>query len=119
MTGNAKLVHRIIVQRGTVIPNNLNEGQITWEQVYQCWADFRDVSTREKLRAQEVQADLDSRFTIRWTTDAATITATDRIIFGGRTFQIIGVKEKERNRWLEIDCKVRNDAAMLSGDASP
>lgn len=119
MTGNGRMRRRIEVQRATVVPNSLNEGVETWATIYAPWAIIADVSTREKLRAQEVQADLDTRFTIRWSVIAESISATDRIVYGGRIYGILGTKEKEALRWIEIDATRRNDVAMAAGDVSP
>jgi hypothetical protein len=46
------------------------------------------------------------------------VTPTDRVLYSGRLYNIIGVRETKRNRWLEIDTVARADEPMMS-EGSP
>lgn len=109
MTGAAILTEKIILQRKTIDRNQLGEGVETWGTLATRMAQVADVSAAESFRAQEVGAQLTTRFTIRYSSQVATLNPTDRLTFGSTVFQITGVRAKERNRWLEIDAVARND----------
>ena len=105
---------RIMIQRASVERNGFNEAVETWATLVTVWAHFADVSAAESLRAQEVAAQLDSRFTVRrYTTTTATVTTSDRISFEGKVYNIVGVREKERGRYIEIDAAARTGDAQV------
>jgi len=71
---------------------------------------FEDVTDGERLRAQQVQSNLTSRFTIRDSVIARSITPKDQILFESRFYDIVGIKETaKRRRMLEITAAARAD----------
>lgn len=80
---------RIDVQRVTTQRNALNEPIETWATVIQGRpAAYREISTGERMRADEHGAAFDARFIVRgWKEDILT---TDRILFRGRSFAVVG-----------------------------
>lgn len=120
MVGAGILDRRITIQRATVDRNALNEPIETWGTLATVYAGAADASAGEAYRAQEVGAQITTRFTVRHSSTTATITPTDRISYGGRLYNITAVREKAgtRNRWIEIDAVARADAAMVE-DGSP
>ena len=111
MTGAAILNRVIELQRVTITRNGLGEGVETWATLATRKAQRSDVSAAESFRAQEVGAQLTTRFTIRYSGELATLNPRDRLLFDGRNYQITGVREKQRRRWLEVDCVARDDIA--------
>lgn len=74
------------------------------------WAAKRDVSDAEKWRASEVQAQIGTRFTVRWSSFTSGITPKDRLACEGVTYEITGVRETGgRRRFLEISAVARAD----------
>jgi head-tail adaptor len=74
------------------------------------WAQRKDVSDGERARAGLVEAQLMTRFTIRWSDFTAAITAKDLLVCDGVTFNITGIKEPMgRRQWLEISATARAD----------
>jgi SPP1 family predicted phage head-tail adaptor len=82
------------------------------------WADHgvehpasrRDISDGERWRAGEVQAQVTTRFIVRWSAFTSAITPKDRLVCEGRTYEIVGIKEGSgRRQWIEITCAARND----------
>lgn len=82
------------------------------------WADYgtlisanvKSVSDGEKWRAGEVAAHITTRFIIRWSVFAGTLTPKDRLIYEGRVYDISGIKEMVgRRRFLEVTAAARND----------
>lgn len=106
------LDRRIVIQRATLSQGGgYNEPQETWATFLTVWAKRHDASAAEAYRAQEVDAQITTRFTIRYSTQAASITPKDRIVFDGRTYNITAVREpaNTRNQWREIDAVARAD----------
>jgi head-tail adaptor len=72
-------------------------------------AERRDISDGERWRAGETQATLMTRFRVRWSAFAAGITPKDRLTTEGQTFDIVGIKQLDRRRALEITAAARID----------
>lgn len=97
-----ELDRRITIRRSTETANELNEPIFAWSDLMTVWAAYEPVSDGERMRAQQVGAWLSARFRIRWSRQAATIDGRDQVVFDGRTFGILGVKEIGRREGLEI-----------------
>ena len=113
MTGSGDMNRRATLQRATVTANGFNELIETWGTLASVWINRKDVSAAEAFKAQEVGAQLSTRFRIRYSSTVAALNPRDRLIYGGLTYQITGVREKVRNRWLEVDCVARPDIAAV------
>jgi SPP1 family predicted phage head-tail adaptor len=111
MTGSGDMNRRITLQRATVDRNGFNEPVETWGTLAVVWAKKSDVSAAEAMRAQEVGAELTTRFRIRYDSAWADLNPNDRLLFKGVVHNITGVREKDANRWLEVDCVARADIA--------
>ena len=99
-----KLDRRITIERATTVTDAFGAEIATWSPVATVWAAYQPVSDGERLRAAEVGASLTARFTIRWGHD---VTVEDRIVFDGRTFEVVGVKEIGRREGQEISAAAR------------
>jgi SPP1 family predicted phage head-tail adaptor len=104
-----KLDRRIAIQRAAMTVNAFNEPVANWADLVTLWAGRRDVSAAERYRAQEVGAEITTRFTIRWSSLAASIDPRDRILFEGRLYDITAVRDIGRRAWREIDAVARAD----------
>lgn len=107
-----ELDRRITIERATITTGGgFNESQETWDDLATLWAKRADASAAEAYRAQEVGAQISTRFTIRYSTLAATFTPKDRVRFNGETFNITAIREPvgTRRQWLEIDAVARSD----------
>lgn len=96
--------HRITFQQ---FVNNTNENGFPleeWQDVKSVWAMIKTLQGREFFQAASVQAEIISRFVIRYTVG---ITNEMRIIYKGRTFEIIAppINDDEMNKTLTIVCK--------------
>jgi SPP1 family predicted phage head-tail adaptor len=103
------LDRRIVIQRATTSTDEFNEPVQTWATFLMVWAGKQDVSDRERFTAHEIGAEVTARFTIRWSTQAGTIDARDRILFEGRYFDIHHAKEIGRREWIEITAAARSE----------
>ena len=109
MKGAGELNERITIQRATVTQNAFNENVESWNTLATVWAGRRDASGSERYRAQEVGAEITVRFTIRRTSTVSNVNANDRISYDGHIYNIVAVREVQRNRMIEIDAVVRRD----------
>lgn len=99
------LDHRVTIQRGTETASIYNEMLLTWSDLVTVWAHRIDASVGEQSRAAEVMGKITAHFIVRYSTVTASIVPKDRLVLGGGpTYNILGIRELERNRWLEIHC---------------
>lgn len=98
---------RITIQRATITYNEFNEPVETWTDLATVWAKRADASAGESYRAQEVGAQITTRFTVLRVTTIAEVNPKDRIAYDGRTYNVTAVREVKRNREIEIDAVAR------------
>lgn len=101
-----KLDRRITIQRPVANQNAFGEPIITWTDVDAIWAEKRDMRGMERFAAQQVMAEVDAKFVIRYRSD---VTPLNRIVFDGRNYDIASVLELGRREALEILAVARAD----------
>ena len=107
-----KLDRRIELQRKVSAQTDaFNEEVITWSQLSRVWAEKVDVSDGERAAADQVGSFRVSRFKIRSTSIARTVTPADRIVYDDLIWNIHGVKETkdDRKRFLELTAATDTD----------
>jgi SPP1 family predicted phage head-tail adaptor len=88
------LYHRVIAQ------DTQGQQVETWPTAYvSVWAEKLDVRGREYFSAQTTNADLATRFRIRWRND---VLATDRLTLDGLSYNVSQVSEIGRRDGLEL-----------------
>jgi SPP1 family predicted phage head-tail adaptor len=105
------LDRRIVLQRAAVAPNDFNEPVATWSDLITVWAAVYQLTDVEQFRAQEIGAEVTTRFTISYSSEVADLGSTDRVAFDGREYNITGVRELGRREWLEIRAVARAERA--------
>ncbi|MCI5095776.1 MAG: head-tail adaptor protein [Rhodobacteraceae bacterium] len=65
-------------------------------------ASYSPVSDGERFRSGQVEAVSVARFVVRWSATSAAITGEDRLRFEGEDWEVSGIKEIGRRRWIEI-----------------
>jgi len=105
-----ELDRRVSLRRYTVKKDAFNADVPSWPEFACVRAAKTDVSDGERLRAAEQGASVTTRFKIRWSRLAATLTARDRLECEGRAYDVVGVKEIGRREGLEITANRRGDA---------
>lgn len=82
--------------------NDAGEKVPTWATVETRWGSIEPLQGRERSAAQQVTPNVSHRIRLRY---GSTVTAKDRIAYGGRTFEIDAVlNTREGNRQLELLC---------------
>lgn len=103
-----KLDRRVTFSRAT--PTNTSLGITeSWSDIGTVWASRKDVSDGERAAAGMMQATLVSRFMVRSSGFSRALTPKDRLTEGGRSYQILGIKEMGRRDFLEITAEARAD----------
>lgn len=103
------LDRRIQFQRATLTDNGFEQVEAFANHGSPIWASKTDVSDGERLRADQVSANLTARFVVRWSSFTADLTPKDRITYAGETFDILGIKEIGRREGLEITAGAKVD----------
>lgn len=105
-----QLDRRITIEREEQVgTTDFNEPIMDWAELATVWASRHDVSAREAFRAQEVGAELTTRFVIRYSQQVADVNPKDRVVFDGRTYNITAVRDVGRFEAREIDAVARAD----------
>lgn len=109
MTAAGDLDRRVQFRRATLTDNGLSKAEAFADHGGAVWASRFFVSDSERLRAAQVQASITARFRVRWSPFTAAITPKDRVVCEGVEYDITGLKEIDRRKYLEITASARAD----------
>ena len=98
------LDRRITVERAVKETDDFGGVRQTWVPLASWAAAVRYVSDAERMQAGELSASVEVRFTIRW---GLGVTVEDRVLYEGRRYEIVAVKEIGRREGQEISAKAR------------
>ncbi len=96
----------IVIQRASLVDDGFTRKAGNWADVARLFARREDASDGERIRVQQLGAELTTRFAVRWSSVTAGIRASDRILHEGLTFAIVGLKEVGRREEIEITAAV-------------
>lgn len=109
-TKQYNLDHVITINRLTGAANTYNEKAATFAPYITIRSSRQDASAGESWRSAEVGAQIDAHFVVRNSPETETITAKDTLTLeDGKTYNIVGIRELDRNRWFEIHASARPD----------
>jgi SPP1 family predicted phage head-tail adaptor len=107
------LDRRITVEVASSTQDAFSQKVTTWATALVVWAGKQDVSDGERTSAQEVAADITTRFQIRWSAAARAIQpSTHRVRYGARVYDIVAVKEIGFRDGIEISATARAETAV-------
>lgn len=90
------------VHRATTTNNDAGERVRAYAAVETRWGAIEPLRGQERYAAQQVQPNVTHRIRLRF---GSTVTAKDKIVHAGRTFEIEAVlNTREGNRQLELLC---------------
>jgi SPP1 family predicted phage head-tail adaptor len=105
-----RLDERLTILRAVQTTNDYNEPVDSWTTYATIWARRIDASAGETVRAREVGAQVTAHFQVRHSSQTVTVTPKDRLqLEGGLIYDVTGVRELERNHWLEFHAVARQD----------
>lgn len=94
---------RVTIAQESRTPDDRKGYALSWSTVCIVWGDVSDLSSRERLAAQQLESDIAVGITIRYRTG---ITAAMRATVDGVHYQIRGVRDPDgRKRMLILDCE--------------
>ena len=95
-------IHTITIQENTAVPDGKGGNPATWTTKHaNIKARIRPIAAREDERWEGVAADL--THTVYIADATLDIKEKDRVVFGSRTFDILGVRDiDEWNRYLQL-----------------
>lgn len=98
-----QLRHRIVLQEYTSTQDSFGAEVQSWVDIATVWASIEPLSGREYFAAQQINAEVSTKITIRY---RAGIKPTMRIIFKSRIYEILSViNTREQKRELTLMCK--------------
>lgn len=100
---------RITIRRATTTTNDFGETVESWSDLATVWAAKEDIRDGERFAAQQVAAEITTRFRTRWSATVADVNPKDRVSFDGRAYDVVAVKEIGRREGLEITARARAD----------
>jgi SPP1 family predicted phage head-tail adaptor len=102
---SGKLDRLITIQSASVAQNAYGEEILTWSTLATVWAQFLPGGGSERFTSQQVYAEAQARFIIRYRTD---VTPENQIVYNGKTWDILSVDEYGgRGNGLEIKAKAQ------------
>jgi SPP1 family predicted phage head-tail adaptor len=99
MPAAGRLDRRVIIERKTVLQDETGQPVETWSTWKIVFMGKRDVRADERFRSDQ---ELASETTVFVSHYIAGVTAQDRLVTEGKTYDIIGVAEVGRRSGLEI-----------------
>lgn len=104
--GERALRHRISIEADSQTTDGGGGAADPWAApttIARTWAAIQPLRGGERLRAQQLEASVTHKITLRYRSD---IRASHRVVFKGRAFNIRAViNVDERSRWLELMCE--------------
>jgi len=98
-----QLRHRVTLQELVTTYNEYNEPVQAWQDVAAVWGFVEPLSGREFFAAEQIQARVSTRITIRY---RAGIVPTMRVLWSGKTYNIRAVIDTEgRHEELQLMCE--------------
>ncbi|QDP57384.1 MAG: putative head completion protein [Prokaryotic dsDNA virus sp.] len=106
-----RMDRRITLERFTEVGRDaFNDPIMDWAPICPpVWASKEDIRDGERWSAQEVGAEVTTRFQVRWSSAVADFNPKDRVLFGGRVYDVVAAKEIGRREGLEITANARAD----------
>jgi SPP1 family predicted phage head-tail adaptor len=98
-----KLDRRISLRHRVLTRNANGENVASYTEYASVWGGKRDLRGREFFAAQQINAELQATWRIRWRSD---VTVTDRLVDdAGVVFDVIHIAEIGRREGLDLYCR--------------
>ena len=103
------LDHRLgLLKRTQTDTSAYNEPVYSYPLQSTVWAKRIDASSGEQMKAREVKAEVTAHFVVRYSPQTSILDPTWRVqVEGGLTYDVTGVRELARNKWLEVHAVAR------------
>ena len=100
---SGKLPHRITIEHQIEGDQDKNTGYvpIVWTEFTKIWGKLEALSTKDQLQAQAINSNMTGRCRIRYSSKAAQIDSTMRVLFRGKYWKIDGDPISDNQSGLE------------------
>lgn len=100
---SGKLPHRITIEYKIEGDQDQNTGYvpIVWTEFTKIWGKLEALSTKDQLQAQAINSNMTGRCRIRYSSKAAQIDSTMRVLFRGKYWKIDGDPMHDNESGLE------------------
>ncbi len=100
-----RLRHRITMLRAVQVTTD-GSTVTTWQSLGDVWGGVEPIRGREALIGGGILAETDTRIPLRYNSVTATLTLRDRLQYGGVSYNIYSIAEKNTaHREIEFLCK--------------
>jgi len=103
-----RLDRRIVVERNTPVQDTAGEPVASWATLATVWAQFEPLRGGERSAADQTDAELEVRFTVR-RDSSWTPTPKDRVSWGGETYLVEAVIPLGRDEGYQLLCSGKVD----------
>jgi SPP1 family predicted phage head-tail adaptor len=103
------LDRRITIEGQQVTTSDSGQEIVTWVFVTTVWAELLPIRGGERYAAQQLVGQAITTFSFRWTNTTKTVTTKHRVVYDGREFNIVDVREPKRREEIQIDCVVPSE----------
>jgi SPP1 family predicted phage head-tail adaptor len=110
-----RLDRRIVIQELTNTSDEYNQPVSSWATFTTVWAEVKDGGVSEGFQADQLTATRMTTFVTRYMTG---LTELMRILYGGKVYNIRGIRSPDRKRSLEIVAEMLDDpteSAVVEG----
>lgn len=101
---SGSLDRRITLQRKSTVQNSTGEQIETWIDLAPVWASKKDLRGNERFAAQQIMAEVDTQFRIRY---RAGLTPIDRVFYAGKYYDVKAVLEIGRREGMDLMAQAR------------
>ena len=100
---SGKLPHRITIEHQTEGEQDQVTGYvpIIWAEFAKVWGKLEPLSTKDQLQAQAINSTMTARCKIRYSSKAAQVDSTMRVLFRGKYWKIDGDPISDNQSGLE------------------
>jgi len=104
-----RLDRQITIQHATVIQDASGQEIEHWEPFASVWASRKDVRGSERFSSDQRFAARSAVYRLRYLSG---LNEEMRIVDDGKTYQIIGIADNERQGWAELSAEAINPGAL-------
>ena len=105
MIDAGKLRERVTIQQAAEARNSLGETTLSWATFTERWASVEGVTAREALGLGQLEISITHRVRLRYVTG---LTQQMRLIWRGRTLEIVSLLEHNNRSEHELICQETN-----------
>ena len=109
---SGELDRKITIQKKVIERDEIGGEKPVWKTVSEPWAKVKFNPGGERFQAAQFIGKTPVQFLVRWSLKAKELTAEHRVLFEGRTFDVVDTSELGRREGIFIDATVHSETQM-------